>query len=105
MPVHDRGLVSVLRQVHDDLDAAVAEAYGWPLDLPDQEILRLLEAVSDPIGLAMGRNGHGCEAERRGDSSRPSHRAAITKQPGHFRPTAGGPLFAPPRRRLALNDS
>ncbi len=26
--VHEQGLVSVLRQIHDDLDAAVAEAYG-----------------------------------------------------------------------------
>jgi hypothetical protein len=28
--VHEQGLVSVLKQVHDDLDAAVANAYGWP---------------------------------------------------------------------------
>jgi hypothetical protein len=27
---HEHGLVSVLRQIHDDLDAAVAEAYGFP---------------------------------------------------------------------------
>ncbi len=27
--VHDKGLVSVLKQLHDDLDAAVLEAYGW----------------------------------------------------------------------------
>jgi len=27
--VHDNGLVSVLRQIHDELDAAVFEAYGW----------------------------------------------------------------------------
>jgi SAM-dependent methyltransferase len=27
---HEHGLVTVLRQLHDDLDAAVAEAYGWP---------------------------------------------------------------------------
>ena len=26
--VHEQGLVSVLKQIHDDLDAAVAEAYG-----------------------------------------------------------------------------
>ncbi|MCO5182242.1 MAG: hypothetical protein M9896_19565, partial [Candidatus Promineofilum sp.] len=29
---HEQGLVSVLRQIHDELDAAVLEAYGWPLD-------------------------------------------------------------------------
>ena len=27
--IHDQGLVSVLRQLHDELDAAVAVAYGW----------------------------------------------------------------------------
>jgi len=27
--VHDKGLVSVLKQIHDDLDAAVLESYGW----------------------------------------------------------------------------
>jgi len=28
--VHEQGLVSVLRQLHDELDAAVLDAYGWP---------------------------------------------------------------------------
>jgi hypothetical protein len=37
--VHDRGLVSVLRDLHDDLDRAVAEAYGWPPDLSTEDIL------------------------------------------------------------------
>jgi hypothetical protein len=42
--VHDRGLVSVLRDLHDDLDRAVAEAYGWPPDLSTEDILfRLVE--------------------------------------------------------------
>ena len=27
--IHDQGLVSVLRQIHDDLDAAMLESYGW----------------------------------------------------------------------------
>jgi len=27
--IHDQGIVSVLKQIHDDLDAAVLEAYGW----------------------------------------------------------------------------
>jgi hypothetical protein len=26
---HDQGLISVLKQIHDDLDSAVLEAYGW----------------------------------------------------------------------------
>jgi hypothetical protein len=27
--IHDQGLITVLRQIHDELDAAVLEAYGW----------------------------------------------------------------------------
>ena len=27
--IHDQGLVTVLRQIHDELDASVLEAYGW----------------------------------------------------------------------------
>jgi len=42
--IHEKGLVSVLKQIHDELDAAVFDAYGWPHDLTDEEILeRLVE--------------------------------------------------------------
>jgi hypothetical protein len=42
--VHDHGLVSVLRDIHDDLDRAVAEAYGWSPELSTEDILfRLVE--------------------------------------------------------------
>jgi hypothetical protein len=27
--IHDQSLVTVLRQIHDELDAVVLEAYGW----------------------------------------------------------------------------
>ena len=62
--IHEQGLVSVLRQIHDDLDAAVADAYGWPADpsagsgqaLPDEEILRRLVAL----------NAERAEEEKRG---------------------------------------
>lgn len=37
--VNDRGLVSLLKQIHDDLDAAVLQAYGWPHDVTDEQIL------------------------------------------------------------------
>lgn len=33
--IHQKGLVSILRELHDDLDRAVFEAYGWS-DLADQ---------------------------------------------------------------------
>jgi hypothetical protein len=42
--IHDRGLISVLRDLHDDIDHAVAEAYGWPADLSTEDMLfRLVE--------------------------------------------------------------
>jgi hypothetical protein len=44
--IHDEGLVSVLRQLHDDLDAAVFDAYGWPHDLTDEQILERLVALN-----------------------------------------------------------
>jgi hypothetical protein len=54
--IHEQGLVSVLREIHDELDAAVAEAYGWPVDLPEEEILARLVAL----------NHERAEEERRG---------------------------------------
>ena len=44
--IHDAGLVSVLRQLHDDLDAAVFAAYGWPTTLTDAEILERVVALN-----------------------------------------------------------
>ncbi len=44
--IHDKGLVSVLKQLHDDLDAAVFAAYGWPATLTDAEILERLVALN-----------------------------------------------------------
>ena len=42
--IHDHGLVSVLRDLHDDLDRTVAEAYGWSPELSTEDILfRLVE--------------------------------------------------------------
>lgn len=44
--VHDRALVSTLRHLHDQIDAAVAEAYGWPWPLTDKEILTRVVALN-----------------------------------------------------------
>jgi len=44
--VYDAGLIGVLKQIHDDLDTAVAEAYGWPADLAEEEILERLVALN-----------------------------------------------------------
>ncbi|MFN8011963.1 MAG: type IIL restriction-modification enzyme MmeI [Holophagaceae bacterium] len=44
--LHGRAQTSILAQLHDDLDAAVAEAYGWPADLSDEQILERLVALN-----------------------------------------------------------
>jgi hypothetical protein len=36
----------VLRELHDELDAATTEAYGWPIDLPDEDILTRLVVLN-----------------------------------------------------------
>jgi hypothetical protein len=40
--IHEHGLVSVVRQLHDELDAAVLEAYGW------SDLLPLLQVAHNP---------------------------------------------------------
>jgi hypothetical protein len=44
--VHEQGLVSVLKEIHDELDAAVFDAYGWPQSLSDTQILERLFALN-----------------------------------------------------------
>jgi len=44
--IHAQGLVSVLRELHDTLDAAVCAAYGWPVSLSDEDILARLVALN-----------------------------------------------------------
>jgi hypothetical protein len=44
--IFDDGLVLVMKELHDQLDVAVAEAYGWAADLPDDEILARLVALN-----------------------------------------------------------
>ncbi|MFA7175082.1 MAG: DNA methyltransferase [Kiritimatiellia bacterium] len=44
--IHEQGLISVLKQLHDELDQAVFAAYGWPATLSDGEILERLVALN-----------------------------------------------------------
>jgi hypothetical protein len=50
--VHEHGLISVLKQLHDDLDAAVLAAYGWddlralPGDAREAQLLERLVALN-----------------------------------------------------------
>ncbi|MEZ4790646.1 MAG: type IIL restriction-modification enzyme MmeI [Flavobacteriales bacterium] len=43
---YEQGLVGILKQLHDELDAAVAEAYGWPAAMSTDEILAKLVALN-----------------------------------------------------------
>lgn len=54
--IHEQGLVSVLKDIHDELDRATFDAYGWPHTLSDEEILERLVAL----------NGSRAAEERRG---------------------------------------
>jgi hypothetical protein len=44
--IHDRALLSILRQLHDDLDTAVFAAYGWPPSLTDDQLLQNLVSLN-----------------------------------------------------------
>ena len=37
--IYDQGLIGIMRDLHDQIDDAVAVAYGWPLDMSDEDIL------------------------------------------------------------------
>ncbi len=43
---HAHGLAAVVLELHRQLDAAVADAYGWPTDLPEPEVLARLVALN-----------------------------------------------------------
>jgi len=71
MRKHERGLVSVLRRLHDELDGAAADAYGWPRPLPAEKILERLVVL----------NAERAAEERRG--------LVRWLRPAYQRPTAG----------------
>jgi hypothetical protein len=43
---NDRALVSTLKQIHDELDLAVLDAYGWAHDITDEQILENLVTLN-----------------------------------------------------------
>ncbi len=45
--IHEIAACGVLRDLHDELDALVAEAYGWPWPMEREEILERLVALHD----------------------------------------------------------
>jgi hypothetical protein len=44
--IKDRGRVLILKDLHDQIDRATADAYGWPHDLTDEQILERLVALN-----------------------------------------------------------
>jgi hypothetical protein len=70
--IHEQGQVALLRALHDDLDAAVSEAYGWPVDLSEEETLTRLAAL----------NRARSEAEMRGEVLwlRPEFQASVVRK-------------------------
>lgn len=44
--VKDRGLVLILKELHETIDRLTAEAYRWPEDLSDEQILEKLVALN-----------------------------------------------------------
>ena len=44
--IFDDGLVLILKELHDELDVAVAQAYGWPAELAAEEVLARLVALN-----------------------------------------------------------
>lgn len=54
--IKDKGLVTVLKHLHDRLDAAVFAAYGWPATLTDSDILARLVALNRQRALEERQN-------------------------------------------------
>jgi hypothetical protein len=48
--IHEHGLVSVLRQLHDEIDAAVLDAYGWSDLLPLLRVSHGNDAATEDMG-------------------------------------------------------
>ncbi|MDM9649549.1 DNA methyltransferase [Rhizobium sp. S163] len=44
--IFDDGLVLILKELHERLDAAVVGAYGWPIDLAEEEMLARLVTLN-----------------------------------------------------------
>ncbi len=70
---NNKALVSTLKQIHDELDIAVLDAYAWPHDITDEQILEKLVAL----------NAERAEEERNGHIRwlRPEYQAPEQAQP------------------------
>ena len=55
--IKTKGLILILKELHEKLDALVFEAYGWPRTLTDEQILEKLVALNHERA-AEERRGH-----------------------------------------------
>ncbi|HEY9890410.1 MAG TPA: DNA methyltransferase [Candidatus Sericytochromatia bacterium] len=78
---NNKALVSTLKQIHDELDAAVFEAYGWQQNLSNDQILEQLVAL----------NAERAEEERNGLIRwlRPEYQAPETMRAQSLAPIQG----------------
>lgn len=102
--IYDAGLVGVLKDLHDRIDAAVAEAYGWPQDLEEEEILTRLVALNHERAAQEAR---GRVRWLRPDFQNPDGRAArVEKEQGEMdvgvaAPAPDGPKLPEAQAELA----
>ena len=75
--VYEDGLVGLLKDIHDRIDTAVAEAYGWPKGLSENDILKNLVALNHERAKEEAR---GRVRWLRPDYQNPEGRAAEAKQ-------------------------
>jgi len=92
--IHEMGLVAVLRQLHDELDAAVLAAYGWS-DLAPDDSAALLERL-------VALNAERAREEAGGLIRwlRPDF-----QNPGAAASPAGQPVATPQQGEMALPDN
>jgi hypothetical protein len=77
---HDHGLVSILKQIHDDLDTAVLEAYGWTDLMSPTQALSLADRLATP-----GPAAEALEQELLTGLVALNHTRAAEEKRGHIR--------------------
>jgi len=95
--IHQQGLVSVLKTLHDALDRAVLEAYGWSdleplMEIANGNAVRDRAADSAPIGLVARPGRSGILAATGGDAGGEVSNRAVNDAPTGSvpRPAASG---------------
>jgi hypothetical protein len=92
--IHEAGCVGVIHQLHNEIDGAVAAAYGWPVDLSEEQILTRLVAL----------NKERAEEERKGLVRwlRPEYQAGRAKIRAAEEEQIEAPLDAPEAQAPSL---